>query len=212
MEKTKNSSPLLTNRKNRGIIAKIFDSGGPEMIFEEKKITLKNGTTATFRSPRVEDAEKLLDYLRAVSSETDFLMRRGCDSLPDVESERKWISDGIASPNNLKIICEIDGVVAGNCEIMMNSRFRTSHRATLAIAIRKEYWGLGIGTVMFEELEAAARAHDGVTQLELECFADNTRAQGLYKKMGFKIDYVHHDALRRADGKFTDEYGMVKKL
>ena len=30
------------------------------MIFEEKKITLKNGKKAILRSPRKEDAEKLL--------------------------------------------------------------------------------------------------------------------------------------------------------
>ena len=32
------------------------------------------------------------------------------------------------------------------------------------------------------------------------------------KKMGFKVDYVRHDVLRRADGTLTDDYGMVKKL
>lgn len=182
------------------------------MIFEEKKITLENGIVATFRSPRVEDAEAMLDYLAAVSSETDFLMRRGCDPRPDIESEKKWISSGIDSPDSVKILCEIDGVVAGNCEIMFKSMYRTSHRATIAIAIRKKYWGLGIGTLMFEEMEKIARAHEGVSQMELTCFANNTRAQALYKKMGFKIDYVHHDALRTADGTLTDEYGMVKKL
>ena len=182
------------------------------MIFDEKKVILKDGAEAIFRSPKVDDAEKMLDYLRAVSGETDFLMRRADDEFPDIESEKKWIESGISSENNLKILCEIDGVVAGNCEIMMNSRFRTSHRATLAIAIRKAYWGRGIGTIMFEELEAAARARGGIVQLELECFAVNTRAQALYRKMGFEVDYVHHDALRLSDGTLTDEFGMIKKL
>ncbi len=182
------------------------------MILEEKKVILKDGAEAIFRSPKVDDAEKMLDYLRAVSGETDFLMRRADDEFPDIESEKKWIESGISSENNLKILCEIDGVVAGNCEIMMNSRFRTSHRATLAIAVRKEYWGRGIGTLMFCELEAAARARGGIVQLELECFAVNTRAQALYRKMGFEVDYVHHDALRLSDGTLTDEFGMIKKL
>jgi len=181
------------------------------MIFEKKIITLKDGRTATFRSPTVADAERLLDFLGDISSETDFLMRRGCDPLPDVESERKWIEDGYTD-SDLKILCEIDGEIAGNCEIMFRNMYRTSHRATLAIAVRKKYWGLGIGTAMFTELEKAARAREGVTQMELECFALNSRAQGLYKKMGFEVDYVHHDALRLSDGTLTDEYGMVKKL
>ena len=181
------------------------------MVFEEKKITLKDGTKAILRMPTVDDAEKMLDFLKAISSETDFLLRRACDPFPDVESERKWI-EGDGSDRTLKLMCEINGEVAGNCEIMFKSSYRTAHRATVAIAVRKKYWGLGMGTAMFEELERAARARDGVTQMELTCFSGNTRAQGLYKKMGFELDAVHHDALRLSDGTLTDEYSMVKKL
>jgi len=45
------------------------------MIFEEKKITLKDGRTAILKSPRVEDAEQLLNYIRKSCGETDFLTR-----------------------------------------------------------------------------------------------------------------------------------------
>ena len=34
------------------------------MIFEEKKIILKNGQTAILKSPCVEDAEKMLNYIK----------------------------------------------------------------------------------------------------------------------------------------------------
>lgn len=183
------------------------------MIFEEKKITLKDGTEAIFRSPRVEDAEKMLDYLRAVSTDTDFLMRCEKDPhYPSVDDEKTWIEKHISSEDDILINCVINGAIVGNCNINFGKSYRTSHIGTIGIAVRKEYWGLGIGTVMFTELEKVARAKDGVLQMELTCFADNARAQALYKKMGFKVDYVRHDALRRADGALTDEYGMIKKL
>ena len=37
------------------------------MIFEEKTIILKDGRTAILKSPCVEDAEKLLNYIKTVS-------------------------------------------------------------------------------------------------------------------------------------------------
>ena len=45
------------------------------MIFEEKTIILKDGRTAILKSPCVEDAEKLLNYIKKSCSETDFLAR-----------------------------------------------------------------------------------------------------------------------------------------
>lgn len=182
------------------------------MVYEEKKFTLKDGTVATFRSPTENDAEKMLDYLRAVSTDTDFLMRcKEDERYPDIEQEKEFLRNNMVG-GSCMITCFIDGVVAGNCNISFTDRFRSRHIGTIGIAVRKEYWGRGIGTIMFGEMEKIARAREGVTQMELTCFANNTRAQALYKKMGFKIDFVRHDALRTADGTMTDEYGMIKKL
>lgn len=45
------------------------------MIFNDKQITLKDGRTATLKSPCVEDAEKLPHYIKKTCGETDFLVR-----------------------------------------------------------------------------------------------------------------------------------------
>ena len=45
------------------------------MIFEEKRITLKNGITATLKTPEINDAEQLLNCVKFASGETDFLSR-----------------------------------------------------------------------------------------------------------------------------------------
>lgn len=43
------------------------------MIFEDKPITLKDGRTAILKSPCVEDAEKLLNYIKTSCGETEYL-------------------------------------------------------------------------------------------------------------------------------------------
>ena len=45
------------------------------MIFDDKKITLKDGTTAILKTPEIEDAETLLDNIKLTNSQTDFFSR-----------------------------------------------------------------------------------------------------------------------------------------
>jgi len=61
----------------------------------------------------------------------------------------------------------VDGEVAGNCEITFRGGMKTSHRATIAIAILKDFWNLGIGSAMFEDLIVAAEGR-GTEIMELE--------------------------------------------
>lgn len=105
----------------------------------------------------------------------------------------------------------MEGRLAGNCHLSFNTKKKVAHRASVAIALYKEFWNLGIGTAMFEAMIAAARER-GVMQLELEYVEGNTRARALYEKMGFRLTGVQPDAIRQQDGTLVDMHMMVKKL
>lgn len=181
------------------------------MIFEEKKITLKDGSTAILKSPCVEDAEKLLNYIKKSCGETDFLARYPEEWKITVEQEEAWVSRLRSAPDTLGITCYIDGEVAGNCEISFKSGIKTSHRATIAIAILKDYWNLGIGSAMFEELISAAQKH-GTEIMELEFVEGNKRAKHLYEKFGFRIVSEKPNAFKLKDGTYLSEVHMQKYL
>jgi RimJ/RimL family protein N-acetyltransferase len=68
----------------------------------------------------------------------------------------------------------------------------------------------GIGTALFEKLDAWAHEHP-VHRLELSVMKHNLRGVGLYQKMGFEIEGTKRDALF-VDGKYVDEYYMGKIL
>lgn len=182
------------------------------MYYPERKIALKNGKEALFRSPSPEDAALMMDFLKNVSGETEFLLRcpEECDD--PLEQEVAFLTDILGSETKMMIACVIDGEVAGNCQINFYNRIKTRHRASVAIAIRKKYWGLGIGTEMFREMIAAANRRQGILQLELEFIEGNERARRLYEKMGFGIVSERPDAIRLRDGSFRKEYTMIKKL
>ena len=129
-----------------------------------------------------------------------------------VEGEERFLRAVVDSPNDCMILCEVDGVIAGNCHLSFMGKIKIRHRCSVAIALRKAFWGNGIGTAMFAAMEELARQREGVTQMELEFIEGNVRARGLYEKMGFRIVGVHPDAIRQPDGTLLALYAMQKKL
>ena len=183
------------------------------MIFEDKLITLKDGRTAILKTPCIEDAEKMLHYIKKACGETDFLLRYSEEwNNVSVESEETWVKNLIESQSSLAITCYIDGEIAGNCEINFRGGIKTSHRATVAIAILKEFWNLGIGSAMFAELIAVAEARPEIEIIELEFVEGNDRAKALYEKFGFRIIGERPNAFKLKDGRLLKEYFMQKKL
>ena len=109
------------------------------------------------------------------------------------------------------ILCTVDGVLAGNCQITRMNRLKTRHRGSVAIALLKEYWSLGIGTALFREMIAIAEDW-GLKQLELEYIEGNDRARRLYEKMGFHTTGALPNAIRLADGTMLKEFQMVRNM
>ena len=181
------------------------------MFYSPKRIQLKNGTEALFRSPELTDAAALLDYLRITAEDTPFLLRYPEECVMTVEQEENFLHGCLQSPNTTMILCEVNGRISGNCQISRHNKLKTRHRASIGIALMKEFWGLGIGTAMFEEMICISR-EQGIRQLELEVFETNTRAIGLYQKMGFHIAAEHPNAICLKDGTLLKEYLMVREL
>ena len=183
------------------------------MIFEEKKTVLKDGTSAILKTPEIEDAEMLLNSIKTASSETEFLSRTIEDwEIVTVESEEKFIHNVRESQNTLFIACYVDGAIAGNCDITFKSGSKTSHIATVGIALQKKYWNIGIGSAMFKELMKAAEEHNGTEIVDLEMIEGNNRAKTLYEKFGFQVVSVEPKFFKLKDGTYQNLVYMQKYL
>ena len=84
-----------------------------------------------------------------------------CRSNPDEfaftpEQERDWIEQSRNSPNTALLACFVDGRLAANGQIDFMPQRKTRHRATVSLAVLREYWGLGIGSALFEQFLALA--------------------------------------------------------
>lgn len=181
------------------------------MILEERKVILKNGTEAILKTPEIEDAEKMLENIRACSGETEFLSRCAEDwAGATVENEEKWIRKCRECENTLLIACFIDGEAVGSSDISFLNGIKTSHRAVLGITIRKKYWNIGIGSAMFEVLMKAAEEHEKTEIVELEFIEGNERAKALYEKFGFEVISVKPKSFKLKDGTYQNKVYMQK--
>lgn len=183
------------------------------MITEKKEFKLKDGRTAVIRSPREEDVGGVLDYLYATACETEFVIRypEECGAYTE-EGEKRFFERANSADNEAMLVCLVDGDIAATCQVSWSNFIKLRHRASVAIAIRREYWGLGMGTELMRELIGIAERNPNITRIELDFIEGNSRARALYEKFGFSISGVKPEAVRLKDGTLLNEYSMVRPV
>ena len=183
------------------------------MRIREFTYSMKDGRQALIRSPKEEDIQGMLDYLYRSAGETEFIIRYPEECGIYTPEMEKVLFDRVNDADNeAMLVCLVDGKVAGNCQIAWKKSLKTRHRAAVAIALLKEYWGQGIGTRMFEEMIRIAEENENILQMELEFIEGNRRARALYEKMGFRITGVRPNAIRLKDGTLLNEYTMIREI
>lgn len=180
------------------------------MKFKEKTIQAKDGTSWVLRNVYPSDAQSMIDYLRQVSGETPFLLRSPEEVNFTLEGEEALLQNRLEEEGGFMMLAERDGVIAGNCSLgMKGGAMRVRHRGSFAIALKEEFWNLGLGRAMISyALELGQEC--GYSQVELEVVEGNDRARALYEKVGFVQTGVCPNALKYPDGSIRDEYYMVK--
>ena len=182
------------------------------MRFAPREIILKDGRTCILRPTAPEDSEMMIHYMKDTAGETEYLLRYPDEVTYTVEAEREILGRILDDPSSVMMVAIVDGRVAGNCSISgIGSKRKILHRCSMAIALYREFWHLGIGTAMIACLAELAR-EIGYQQMDLEVVEENTQAQALYAKCGFSESGRRHRALRFDDGSFHDEILMYREL
>lgn len=182
------------------------------MKFQPRTLTLQDGRTCILRPTHPDDAAAMIEYMKLTAEETPFLLRYPDEVTFTLEKEREILAGILENETSVMMVAEVDGRVAGNCSLNgMGNKRRVLHRSSLAIALKKEFWNLGIGTAMMQYLEELAR-QIGYEQIELEVVEGNDTAKRLYEKCGFVETGKHVRALKYDDGTYRDEFIMSKVL
>ena len=139
-----------------------------------------------YREAEPSDAGKFLEYSKIVGSETDNLTF-GAEGLPlTISQEADFIRKFAGNPGSIMIVAFDEGELIGTGAVsVVSGKPRFAHRREIAISVRKDYWGKGIGTGIMNVLMDFAKK-SGAEVLELEVRSDNEAAISLYKKFGFE--------------------------
>ena len=182
------------------------------MYIKAKEVYLKNGQKIILRSPDMFDAEQLLEHMRQTSAETEFMSRYPEEITVSVEAQSRFLQMIENDADNFMLAAYMDDRMVGNAGVTrVRENLKYRHRANFGISLREEVCGLGLGTIMLQEI---LEIITGTTfeQLELTVFKDNARAIRLYEKMGFRKVGVLPGAYRLKDGSYHDEVQMVCRV
>ena len=149
------------------------------------------------------DASNILEYLKLVGGETDYLTF-GSEGMPfSAEAEESYIAE-IEKSDDLMLVAKDGDRIIGIASLNRMPR-RMSHRGDFGLSVAKDYWGRGIGSRLTEEVILFAK-ENRYEIIDLEVRSDNLRAIKLYEKYGFRKIGSHPAFLQIAGDNISSDY------
>ena len=146
------------------------------------------------REIEVEDYKELLDFMRKVKGETNFLLGYPDEIKLSYEDEKEHIKKVKSSETSNYFVVMKNNKMIGCIGFNGNTARKMKHYGTIGISVLKEYWGRGVATVLLEKLISWA-TEKGIKKINLDVFENNKRAIKLYEKFGFKLEGCIEDGI-----------------
>ena len=116
-----------------------------------------------------------------------------------IDAEEKWIESHRSNLNKIILIAEVESKIVGILDFSNGNRNRIAHTGEFGMSVLKEYRNQGIGSLLLKALMEWAKQNSTIEIISLNVHANNERAIGLYKKMGFEIE-----GTRRRNSKYSE--------
>lgn len=146
------------------------------------------------REIEVEDYKELLDFMKKVKGETNFLLGYPDEIKLSYEDEKEHIKKVKTSETSNYFVVMKNNKMIGCIGFNGNTARKMKHYGTIGISVLKEYWGRGVATALLEKLISWAK-EKGIKKINLDVFENNKRAIKLYEKFGFKLEGCIEDGI-----------------
>lgn len=138
------------------------------------------------RQAKSDDSAQLLALSQQVAKETDYLIMDEYGMGLSEELLAEQLALLAQSENQLLLLAFDDTRCIGAASIKGNDEYRIHHIGEVGIFLLKEYWSLGIGSILMEELIEYVKQVQIFKRLELTVQTRNQKAIALYQKFGFR--------------------------
>ena len=157
------------------------------------------------------DAECLLDFFKAVATESDF-MTLAPEGLGMTKQELEIFAETQAQTDNqLCLLLYLGEDLVGVLNIAADQNRALRHIGDVFIVVRKAYWNKGLGRILLEEGIAWAEGTNLLRKLDLSVQVRNERAIHLYQTLGFEIEGLRKRGVYK-EGEYLDVYLMGKLI
>ena len=128
------------------------------------------------RPAEVADAAQLLALLAQLGRESNtFTVDEGIEDLSETD-EQAQIERINGTTTNIIFVATLDSRLIGVSTV----------QGEVGVAVLKEFWGMGLGTALIEEVLDWARNYSSLERLVLTVQLRNVRAVKLYQHLGFE--------------------------
>lgn len=107
------------------------------------------------------------------------------------------------------LVALVDEEIVGHIYLAASPAVRRRHVATIGMGVSEDFFGQGVGSVLLAAAIDLAENWMAVTRMELEVYADNQPAIGLYRKFGFIDEGIAKDYAFR-NGHYVDAMRMAR--
>ena len=162
---------------------------------------------ATVRKALPSDGAELVQLFSTLDQETEFMLMEPGERKLSVEKQVDIINESSDSRSKVLFIASEENVIAGFLVGRRGAANKDSHSIHIAMGILASFWGKGIGSQLLQTFIDWA-AKNQFHRIELTVMEHNTRAQSLYKNMGFESEGIKRDSIK-IDGHYVNEHYMA---
>ena len=139
------------------------------------------------RVARESDADELAGFMNKISAENlPYLAPFGFTF--NTQIERAYIVNFTRTENAFLLVGVKDKEIVAALDVMPNGSIYKNSTARMGVLVKKEYRGMGIGTLLCAKaLELVAKA-GRLKKVEAEIFTNNLASKAMFLKLGFTID------------------------
>jgi len=162
----------------------------------------------TLRRARPSDAEAFVRMMQEPAVYSQLLQL----PFPDAEMWRARLAgqQGNGHVPELHLVAEVQGEIIASAGLHPTGpHLRRRHVMSLGMSVAVPWQGRGVGTALMQALVDYADNWLGVLRIELGVYADNLRAQALYRKFGFELE-GRQRAYALRDGQLVDSLMMAR--
>ncbi|MDR0199593.1 MAG: GNAT family N-acetyltransferase [Streptococcaceae bacterium] len=171
---------------------------------------MKEAIEITIREAVKSDAAALIDFLSLVGGESHYLTMDDAGPLISEADMADYLTQIAEKDNNAYFLALANGEIMGVLSVTADFHYRVRHIGDIFIAVKSDSKGLGIGTLLFEDMLDWVKELGVIKRLELTCQKRNAAAVHLYEKMGFALEAEKKYGARDENGNLITTLQMVR--